>query len=199
LPRTTISPTSWAYDPSVPNPAPDLNKAKALLAQAGNPTLNVETMIVINDPLNQSRAEVLQNQWKAAGINVKISPRETTQLIQDMVARNFNLLVLNSADRGDPDGSTYAIWDTNGTNNRGKCTAPEVDKPAEAARATYDTAQRQKLYGEVEKAELDNALDVILMKSPMEFVSTKGKIGGYVLPGDYYYRLRVVGWGLAAK
>lgn len=193
--RTSISPTSWAYDPSIPVPTQDLDKARASLAEAGNPDGFKFDLIAFSTPLNQSRAQVLQSQWKEVGIEASIVPMAIPQAIGALVGGEFMGMFLNSAYRGDPDASTYKNWHSEGTSNRGKCSDPTVDKLLEQARGTYDLAERRGFYAEAEKAMLEKTLQIYPMHTPLEAV-VRTKVVGYEFTADFYYRFRMVGMGI---
>lgn len=193
--RTSISPTSWAYDPSIPVPTQDLDKARASLAEAGNPDGFKFDLIAFSTPLNQSRAQVLQSQWKEVGIEASIIPMAIPQAIGALVGGEFMGMFLNSAYRGDPDASTYKNWHSEGTSNRGKCSDPTVDKLLEQARGTYDLAERRGFYAEAEIAMLEKTLQIYPMHTPLEAVVST-KVVGYEFTADFYYRFRMVGMGI---
>jgi peptide/nickel transport system substrate-binding protein len=105
-------------------------------------------------------------------------------------------MFLNSSYRGDTDGSTYATWHSQGVQNRGKCSDPQLDPILERARQVYDIAERRRLYGQAEKYLIENNnLIIYPMHSPLEVVHSK-KVVNYTLTPDFIYRFRMVGMGI---
>ena len=76
-----IPPTSWAYDRSIPPIKRDLARAKAKLAEGGQPNGFTFTMTTNNIPINVQEAEVIQAQLREAGITMKIKLVDSATLI----------------------------------------------------------------------------------------------------------------------
>lgn len=83
--HTGVNPLDWVYDPEVPKYAFDLNKADALLNDAGwkrkgggmrvnsnGDPLRFQIMTTAGNRTRELVEQVLQSQWKAAGISIDI-------------------------------------------------------------------------------------------------------------------------------
>jgi peptide/nickel transport system substrate-binding protein len=112
LSRPAISPIpsnlGWAHNPKVQTYAHDPAKAAALLDEAGYPTTKGERMSLrlAYDPANSAvnkAAEIIAQQLRQVGINVRLTPMERTLMIQKVfVQYEFDLYVHNYSTYGDP-------------------------------------------------------------------------------------------------
>jgi len=78
-----IPPTSWAYDTTLKPIRRDLAKAKAKLAEGGQPSGFAFTTTTANIPINVQEAEVLQAQLAEAGITMKIKLVDASTQLAD--------------------------------------------------------------------------------------------------------------------
>src|SRR5258708_5804283 len=100
-------PTSWAYDGSIPPIKRDLARAKAKLAEGGQPNGFTFTMTTNNIPINVQEAEVIQAQLRAAGITMKIKLVDSATLIADGNNKSFEMIRFHWSGHPAPDGNTY--------------------------------------------------------------------------------------------
>src|SRR5215470_13015320 len=146
-----IPPTSWAYDRSIPPIKRDLAKAKAKLAEGGQPNGFTFTMTTNNIPINVQEAEVMQAQLAEAGIAMKIKLVDAATLISDGNAKNFEMVSFQWSGRPDPDGNTYQFFKTTpGTSfNWSGISNPQIDALLDKSRETSSQAERRKLFGQL--------------------------------------------------
>ena len=69
-----ISPSSWAYDDTIKSVKRDLAKAKAMLAEGGQPNGFEFTFTIVNTPFGVQEAEVVKAQLAEAGITANVQP-----------------------------------------------------------------------------------------------------------------------------
>src|SRR5207248_11553614 len=83
------------FAPGSPNYAPtgypnyDLNQAKALVAQYGQP-INIQLGVNTN-PINAQAAQLLQSMWKQAGIQSTITQTEQAQFILNALVGKYQV------------------------------------------------------------------------------------------------------------
>jgi len=142
-----VSPSSPYFDPAHPVPARDLEKAKALVKEAGvdNPTLAVT---VNNNPTFLRVAQVIQAMASEAGITVDINPVEANTASAAVAAGDFEGFLSFWSGRADPDGNTYNYIGCEGSSNAAKYCNEEVDALVTKAAEVSNPAERAGLYAE---------------------------------------------------
>jgi peptide/nickel transport system substrate-binding protein len=175
-----IPPTSWAYDKSIPPIKRDLARAKAKLAEGGQPNGFTFTLTTNNIPINVQEAEVMQAQLAEAGITTKVKLVDSATLISDGNARNFEMVSFQWSGRPDPDGNTYQFLRTTpGTSfNWSGISNPQVDALLDRTREVSNQAERRKLYSELTKL-LQDELPMIFIIHPIEPKAFSPRVQGY--------------------
>lgn len=147
-----LVPASWAYDPDARKPEQDLEQASQLLADAGYAdgfTVRVRTNA--GNTTREQMATYLQGQLEQVGVTAEVEFQEWSTFFTGVVDGDFDIVVLSSQ-AGVPDPDTlYNDYHTNGGNNYGKYSNPEVDALLEEARATQGTEARKELYTQVQE------------------------------------------------
>jgi peptide/nickel transport system substrate-binding protein len=183
-----IPPSSFAFDPDFKPYSPrDVQKAKAKLAESGvaNPTF---TGMVPNTPEDRQLAEVFKEQLAETGITLEIELLESTVLGDRALKREYMASINGWSGRPDPDGNVYNFFHSKGAQNRSDYLNAEVDKLLDATRATYDNAERKKLYSQANELVLDDSPIIFSQHRPEVKVMTQ-KVQGYVHVPDGMMRL----------
>ncbi|MEG3132460.1 ABC transporter substrate-binding protein [Rouxiella sp. T17] len=185
-----FSPVS-PYHVDLPIAARNIEKAKALLAEAGVKTpLNID-LLVANNPTSQQVAQVLQAMVSEAGINLNLQMTEFATLLDKQQRGDFQLSMSGWSGRPDPDGSIYSFLASKGALNDGRYSNPQVDQWLLSARQTSDVEQRKALYKKVvEQENIDQPL-VYLYFEPRIFGMSK-KVTGFTPYPDGLIRLQGV-------
>jgi peptide/nickel transport system substrate-binding protein len=143
-----VSPKNAWYAKSVPMPRRDVNKAKALLKQAGIPNPSF-TMITTTTSDAQRLAQVIQSMAKDAGFDIKIQAAEFATSLNMADKGEYEAYVLAWSGRADPDGNLFNFHGCKQpTNYTGYC-KPEVDELLNKQRVTVDPAERKKLFDQI--------------------------------------------------
>ena len=158
---------SWAYDPSIQPPAPDIMAARALLAEAGwidqdgdgildKDGLPFRFTIITNqgNAVRRQVAELMQQQLKGLGVDVKIRIIEWSTFVHRFIdKRRFDAVLLGWSLSRDPD--LYDIFHSSKTSegeyNFVSYANPEVDRLLEEGRRVFDRAERQRIYRRVHR------------------------------------------------
>jgi peptide/nickel transport system substrate-binding protein len=154
-------PTSPWYDKDYPVPARDLDKAKALLKEAGYDSLDVEVQVA-NNPVQTQLMQVVQAMAAEAGFNVKLKSMEFASLLADQSAGNYQASQVGWSGRVDPDGNIHQFMTCKGGINDSKYCNPDVDKLLDEARRSTDNAVR--------KAKYDAARDILIQDMPIIYL-----------------------------
>ncbi|WP_428641549.1 ABC transporter substrate-binding protein [Roseibium sp.] len=183
-------PTSPWYDKDYPVPARDVEKAKALLKEAGYDSLDVEVQVT-NNPVQTQMMQVVQAMAAEAGFNVKLKSMEFASLLADQSAGNYQGSQVGWSGRVDPDGNIHQFMTCKGGINDSKYCNAEVDALLDAARQSTDP--------EVRKAKYDAARDILINDLPIVYLyhptwiwALSGKLDGFTPYPDGMIRLENV-------
>jgi peptide/nickel transport system substrate-binding protein len=151
-----ISPQHPYYQTAFPIRPRDIEKAKALLKEAGvTPPVTVD-MMVPKGSENEAVAQVIQSMAAEAGFELKIRVIEFATSFKDATAGNFQVFQINWSGRIDPDGNSYVFLHSGAAQNDGGYSNPEADKLMEDARLIADPAERKAIYEKLTKIVLND-------------------------------------------
>jgi peptide/nickel transport system substrate-binding protein len=185
-----VAPSSFYYDGSQPVPARDVERAKALLREAGV-TRPSFTMLVPNADSDRQNAEVIQSMAAEVGIDVKIQPTEFITMLQQAHAGTFDADYVGWSGRIDPDANIHTLLGCKVPGNDGHYCNQDMDRLLEAARLTSDRAARKKAYDGVMRILLDERPIIYLWHQKWIWGFT-ANLEGYVPYPDGLIRLRDV-------
>ncbi len=156
-----FSTVSWAYNPKVTPYPYDPELAKKMLAEAGWKDRNADGILekdgrpfhftILTNQGNGERihaAEIIQQNLKKVGIDVKIRVMEWQAFLEQIDKRTFDAIILGWSMGRDPD--LYDIWHSSKT-KKGEYNFigyknPAVDRLLVAGRRTFDIEKRKKIY-----------------------------------------------------
>jgi peptide/nickel transport system substrate-binding protein len=175
-----ISPASWAYERAIPPIKRDLAKAKAKLAEGGQPNGFAFTLTTNNIPISVQEAEVVQAQLAEASITMKIQLVDSSTLIANGNAKNFEMISFQWSGRPDPDGNTYQFFrTTQGTSFNWSGIANEkLDSLLDKSREAPTPAERKKLYSDIIRI-LHDELPMLFIVHPIEPKAFSPRVQGY--------------------
>lgn len=147
----------WAYSRLTPYDHQDLEKAKALLAEAGYPN-GFDVTIYSSDeyPSELTLAEMTATYIQEIGINAKVEIVEWGTFLENFIAGNYPMWTCGELPTGDPDDTYYIMHHTGGEWNYGGYSNPALDELLDLGRKTTDLAERKKIYNEVEEILLED-------------------------------------------
>lgn len=143
-----VAPSNTWYAKNMPLPKRDINRAKALLKEAGvtNPSF---TLVTPTTSDAQRIALVVQAMSREAGFDVKIQAAEFATSLNMADKGDFEAYVLAWSGRPDPDGNLYSFHACKQPlNYSGYCDA-QTDALIKQSRETLDPAQRKKVFEQV--------------------------------------------------
>jgi peptide/nickel transport system substrate-binding protein len=157
-----ILPDSPYHVKTLPMPARDVAKAKALLQAAGQPN-PVVTLMVPNIPERLQVAQVIQAMTKEAGFDVRVLASELTAGLQAMRKGDFEAFLLGfTGATPDPDSTVFIPLSCQGSFNDGKYCNPELDRLLDLGRTTLVPAERMKIY--------EQAASIVLNDRPIIYL-----------------------------
>jgi peptide/nickel transport system substrate-binding protein len=155
-------PNSPWYDQDHPVPERDVEKAKALLAEAGFPDgIDLEVQVP-NTTVPLQLMQVVQAMAAEAGINISITSKEFATLLADQSAGDYQASQIGWSGRVDPDGNIHQFMTSDGGINDSKFSDPKVDELLNAARRSTDQATRKESY--------DAARDILNDELPIVYL-----------------------------
>ena len=143
-----VAPNNQYYAKNMPVPNRNIERAKALLKEAGvtNPSF---TLVTPTTSDAQRIALVVQAMAREAGFDVKIQAAEFATSLDMADKGNFEAYVLAWSGRADPDGNLFSFDACKQPlNYAGYCDA-ETDELLKQSRALRDPAERRKVYEKI--------------------------------------------------
>lgn len=168
--------------------SPDIEKAKALLAEAGHPDGLTIKMVASQLPNYATMDPVIQAQLAKAGIKLDLQPVEHATWHQ-MIRKDLSPVVEYSASRF-PVADTYltqfyhsksAIGQPGQITNFSHCNV--ADKQIEAARVEIDKEKQAELWREAQRLIVENVCAVPLVETAQVWAHNDKLSWGYELKG----------------
>jgi len=185
-----VNPEHPYYQKAYPVRARDIDKAKALLKEAGiTGPISVDLMV----PKNVEReavAQVVQSMAAEVGFDLKIRVTELATALKQAEAGEFQAFILDWSGRIDPDGNAYIFHKTKAPQNYSAHSNPDVDKALDDARLVTDLAQRKQVYEKMTKSVLEDE-PIIYIYHRRNLIAHTTKLEGYKAIPDGL--VRVVG------
>jgi peptide/nickel transport system substrate-binding protein len=185
-----VSPTHPYYQKAFPIQPRNVEKAKALLKEAGVALPVTVDYMVTKGAENEAVAQVIQSMAAEAGFDLKIRVIEFATSFKQAQAGEFQVFQINWSGRIDPDGNSYVFMHTKAPQNDGGYSNPEADKLMEDARVVADPAQRKAIYEKLTKILLNDEPIIYLYHRKLLFAHTTKLEGFKPLPDGL---VRVIG------
>jgi peptide/nickel transport system substrate-binding protein len=185
-----VNPEHPYYQKAYPVRARDIDKAKALLKEAGiTGPISVDLMV----PKNVEReavAQVIQSMAAEVGFDLKIRVTELATALKQAEAGEYQAFILDWSGRIDPDGNSYIFQKTKAPQNYSAYSNPDVDKALDDARLVTDPAQRKKVYEKMTKSIIEDE-PIIYIYHRRNLIAHTTRLEGYKAIPDGL--VRVVG------
>ncbi|WP_407159618.1 ABC transporter substrate-binding protein [Bradyrhizobium sp. STM 3557] len=173
-----VSPTHPYYQKSFPIQPRNVEKAKALLKEAGVALPVSVDYMVPKGTEYEAVAQVVQSMAAEAGFDIKIRVVEFATTFKEAQAGNFQIFQINWSGRIDPDANSYVFLHTGAPQNDGGYSNPDADKLMEEARAISDPAQRKAIYEKLTRIVLNDEPIIYIFHRKLLFGQTR-KLEGY--------------------
>lgn len=143
--------TYWAgYESEIP--APDIEGAKALLAEAGYPDgFETELHSWSQYPFLSNAAIVLQEQLKQIGVESELRFEENATYLANYFASDFDISVTGTSAYVDPNDVIQSNFASDSGNNASKYASEEMDALIVAGMEETDQAARAEIYREIQE------------------------------------------------
>jgi peptide/nickel transport system substrate-binding protein len=151
-----VNPDHPYYQKSFPIRPRDVEKAKALLKEAGvSPPVSVDFMVP-KGAETEAVAQVVQSMAAENGFDLKIRVTEFATSLKQAEAGEYQAYMLAWSGRIDPDGNSYVFLHKDAPQNNSAWSNPEADKALDDARLVTDVAQRKAIYEKLTKLEIED-------------------------------------------
>lgn len=144
----------------------DVEKAKALLKEAGYENGFKTTLWTNDSTVRQTIAEVVQAQLKEVGIDIVIEPLEWSTYLDKTAAGEHDMFILGwTTVTGDADYGLYQLYHSSqqgGAGNRTFYNNPEVDELLDAGRVELDREKRLDIYQKAQNIIVEEAPNLFL-------------------------------------
>ncbi|MBM3522014.1 MAG: ABC transporter substrate-binding protein [Alphaproteobacteria bacterium] len=168
----------------------NVERAKALLREAGHPAPKIELMIP-NAPDSRQIGEIMQSMAKEAGIDISLRATEFATSLNAAEKGDFDAYLIGWSGRVDPDGNIFSFWKTGGPLNYAKISNPELDRLVDQARLVNKLDDRRKVY-EQAMAIVRAERPIIYLWHRKNVVAHTNKLTGYSAVPDGILRLQDV-------
>jgi peptide/nickel transport system substrate-binding protein len=173
-----INPKHPYYQAAFPIKPRDIDKAKALMKEAGVKLPVTVDLMVTKGAEQEAVAQVIQSMASEAGFDIKIRVTEFATSFKQAQAGEFQIFLIAWSGRIDPDANAYVFLHTGAPQNDGGYSNPEADKLMEDARLISDPAQRKAIYEKLTKIIFnDEPLIYIYHRSTL--IALSKKLEGY--------------------
>jgi len=185
-----INPDHPYYQKAVPVHARNVEKAKALLKEAGvTPPVSVD-FLVPKGAENETPAQMIQSMAAEAGFDMKIRVTEFATGLKQAEAGDYQAFWLAWSGRIDPDGNSYIFLHSDAPQNYGAWNNALADKALEGARLDSDRDKRKAIYEPLAKLVQDEE-PILYLYHRRIIIAHTTKLEGYKQMPDGL--VRVVG------
>jgi peptide/nickel transport system substrate-binding protein len=174
----------------------DLEKAKALLREAGYPaSLKVKAQM---EKRREAEAQLLQSQLKDGGIDLELEFFDYAKHQNDMREGNYLVSIFGGGTASDPDLTYYTPFHTDNRpkkiSNFPRYSNPKVDRLLEEGRIEPDIQKRYRIYKEAVETIHEEVPQITLGFTPYIFAFRSHVKGFEVEPkGHFFYGLGGLG------
>ncbi|MEM1485043.1 ABC transporter substrate-binding protein [Oscillospiraceae bacterium PP1C4] len=156
-----LTPISYAFYGDMEGYNYNIEKAKALLAEAGYPN-GFEFSVLCHDSTSRGIAPVLQAQFAQIGVTMNIQEVETAVRNSMIKANEHDACMAAHVNLVSADNNLRLLFYTNFANNRMKYSNPKVDQLLDSAMIETDEAKRLSMYKELQEIVVDDAICIPL-------------------------------------
>ena len=189
--NSIIGPNVWGYY-DVEKFTQNIEKAKALLAEAGYPD-GFKAKIWVNDnPVRRDTAVILQDQLKQIGIDLTIETVEWGAFLDGTARGDHEMFLLGwGTVTRDPDYGMYELISTStmgAAGNRSFYSNPTVDKLLEEGKTELDPEKRKAIYKEIQEI-IRKDIPMYMIIYPLQNVVTQKNIKNFKLDPANAHRI----------
>lgn len=170
---------------------PDLNRARALLREAGFPNgFPLELKVTSTYDFLRTPAELIQAQLAQIGVRVNIVAQEWSVFLPEILKKNYAATILGESGQGDPDDFLYSPFATDSGGNLTNFSDAQLDRLLDEGRAASTNAQRKQIYTQAQRRLVELSPMVFLYTSA-QYEAFRNNVKGFEhFPNTSYLGLR---------
>jgi peptide/nickel transport system substrate-binding protein len=173
-----INPEHPYYQKAFPVRSRDIDKAKALLKEAGVTGPIPVDFLIPKNVESETVVQVIQSMAAEAGFDIKLRVTELATALKQAEAGEYQAFLLDWSGRIDPDGNSYIFHKTKAPQNYSAYSNPDVDKALDDARLVTDMAQRKAIYEKMTKSVLEDE-PIIYLYHRKNLIAHTTRLEGY--------------------
>lgn len=177
----------WCHDPEFRPYQRDPEKVAELLEEAGVPDGFSFELIMANDSIDQTIAQLLQAQLADVGITMEIRTVDLSALSSALRGGEYQAMLVGWSGRSDPDGNLYVEFKTGAPVNFRKWSNAEVDRLLEEGRASLDQSERYDIYRRVQELVAEGS-PLVFLYTPTWIHAASDEVQGYQMVPDGRFR-----------
>lgn len=188
---TVIPPGNFFAFTRSPYNKVDLDRAKRLLAEAGQPNgFEADLYVTSTYDFLRTPAELIQAQLAKIGIRLKITAADWSVYLPTVFQKRYALTILGTSGQSDPDDYLYGNLHSKGGLNLVNYNDPQFDRLLDQARAVSGEAQRRRLY-EQAQARLLETVPMVFIYHSTQYEAVRRHVRGFEhWPNTSYLGLR---------
>ncbi|HEU4797825.1 MAG TPA: ABC transporter substrate-binding protein [bacterium] len=188
---TSIPPGNFFAYTRSPYGRVDLDRAKRLLAEAGQPNgFEAELYVTSTYDFLRTPAEIIQAQLGKIGIRLRINAADWSVYLPLVLQKRYTLTILGTSGQSDPDDFLYTNFHSKGGLNIVNYNDPAFDRLIDQARAVSNEGQRKRLY-EQAQARLLEMVPMVFIYHSTQFEAVRKTVRGFEhWPNTSYLGLR---------
>jgi len=183
-----VSPSNYYYTKKFPVRKRDVEKARALLKEAGQPNLTF-TLILPPERDRQEAAQIIQAMLAEAGITMNLQTQENVTMLTNGRKGDFEAYFTFWSGRPDPDGNVFTQSTCKGAQNDSHYCNADVDALLTKARQVAAPAERKKLYDAANEIMLRDTFRLFLWHRRV-FTGLSARVQGFTPHPDGIIRLK---------
>jgi len=188
---TTVPASSFYAVENSPYVGQDLERARALLAEAGFADgFDLDLYVTSTYDFLRTPAEVIQADLAQVGIRVNIRAEDWSIYLPTVLEGDFTATILGESGQADPDDYLYTVFHTDAGGNFADFSDPELDRLLEQGRRVSDEEERKAIYDEAQARILELSPQVFLFHSA-QYEAHRANVEGFEhFPNTSYLGLR---------
>jgi peptide/nickel transport system substrate-binding protein len=159
----------------------DVGRARQLLTEAGYPNgLKIsEFKIVAANQLDVQCAQLMKEQWAAAGIEVTLNPMEVGAILRDWTSGNYLMAMVGTVWAPDPDAEVDRFYSKSPFGRNMGINDPKLDELIEAGRSELDQTRREAIYRQIQQYVLEQVYTIVPYTYPLRWELVWDYVKGY--------------------
>lgn len=175
--------SSWYSDNDPYKNGPDLDRARSLIAESGMQTpIQVEYLANTSRPDPTRVGEVIREQLKEIGVELKITPLELSVWLERLIGKKYELTFTFNEKTVDPDNIYSLLFTSDAPLNVFGYSNKRFDKLIADGRVSSDEEQRKQIYADAREILFDDVPVFYTFYETPNYLTTRKLAGASARP-----------------